>query len=175
MECLIMKFNRLVAFDWSWSARKEAALKRKQANEVARLALFAEEVKSELESVEDIIAARQQQYLIRAQQERNDRAAAWRSARAKLFQLPKEHRLFLRRKWRHSKWITREPHYLADMIHGYIVHGKRPTKFVLESYGELLQPVDYCEVNFVKVKVKVKVKVNVTERKIAQALNYSLF
>ncbi len=148
-----MKFNKLTEMDWYWSGRKEAALKRKYQKQIDATPLFADEIRAEQTPIETVKRQREQAWNDKQLLERVNRAAAWRKARKALFALPKPHRLLIRNMWNLHRWRTHEPHYLADLIHSYVVRGKRPTRLQIERYGDAFQPVDYCSVNLGTVHI----------------------
>ncbi len=173
-----MKFNKLTAIEWRWSGRKEAALKRKYQKQVDATPLFADEIRSEQLPIETVKAQREEAWNTKEANERVNRAAAWRKARKALFALPKSHRLVIRNMWNLHQWRTHEPHYLADLIHGYVVLGKRPTKLQITKYGEAFQPVDYCSVSFGSVRLpspKKATKQGTVQRRVNHEENLSLF
>lgn len=139
--------------EWYWSGRKEAALKRKYQKQIDATPLFADEIKAEQLPIDDVKRQRESAWNDKQVLERKNRAAAWRKARKELFSLPKNHRLLIRNMWNLHRWRTHEPHYLADLLHSYVVLGKRPTKMQIAKYGEAFQPIDYCSVSFASVRV----------------------
>ncbi len=145
--------------EWYWSGRKEAALKRKYQKQIDATPLFADEIKADQLPIDTVKRQRESAWNAKQALERKDRAAAWRRARKALFALPNSHRSLIRNMWNLHQWRTHEPHYLADLIHSYVVLGKRPTKLQIAKYGEAFQPVDYCSVSFGTVRIPVTNKI----------------
>ena len=150
-----MKFNHIVNVEWKWSKHKEAALHRKYQRQVDSAPLFADQIRQEQPSIAVVRDQREQAWKKRYISDRQNRANAWRRARAALFALPAAHRKLIRNMWNLHAWRTHEPHYLANLIHSYIKHGKRPTRLQIEKYGEAFQPVDFCSVDFRITKLPV--------------------
>lgn len=133
-----MKFNRCV---WPrtpahrWSPQRIAAAKRAVTREEAKVqarrdevALFPElaaEHQPRFSNVEErqVIIDRREDWL--TETFRRDRAASWRSARRRYFQLPPIRRAGIRRLWQ-IHFYPLDPAYLATMIQIYTAPGTSP-------------------------------------------------
>lgn len=110
-----MRFSRFGTYAFQDTARKRAAVLRKQRAEREALPLFADQVASEQEPVDDIMSARAAHWTKQQQEDRQRRALEWRRARARLAEYPQPIRGELLAYWQRCKWPA-DPTYLLCML-----------------------------------------------------------
>lgn len=110
-----MRFKRLTRYTFEDTARKRAALARKQRRERESLPLFAEAIAAEQPSADDVMQLRAERAERQQAQDREHRAAEWRRARARLASYPQPLRAQLRTYWQGCGW-TADPSYLLSML-----------------------------------------------------------
>ncbi|UBS33921.1 hypothetical protein LBX01_04685 [Altererythrobacter sp. N1] len=98
------------------TSRKRAAFLTKQRREREALPLFADIIAAGQHSVEEEIARRAEWWPRQQQDRRDERAAVWRKARARLFALPAERRRTIRALWRECPYPA-DPYSFADFLH----------------------------------------------------------
>jgi hypothetical protein len=96
--------------------RKRAAFLRKQRLECEALPLFATQIAAQQHDVDDEMARRTVWWDEREHEQRQQRAARWREARARLFALPETLRRQLRALWRTCPYPA-DPASFADFLH----------------------------------------------------------
>lgn len=96
--------------------RKRAAFLRKQRLEREALPLFSSMVAATQHGVDEEMTRRAEWWSRAQQDRRNERAAQWRRARAKLFALDGELRRLVRALWRSCPYPA-DPASLADLLH----------------------------------------------------------
>lgn len=116
-----MKFNKKQRYGpFEDTNRKRLALARKQRLEREKFPLFADVIKESQPDADCVMAERAVKFENWQQTFRNDRAASWRKARARLFSYGDNIRPVLRRLWDASPY-PKDPVYLLDMLHSYNV------------------------------------------------------
>lgn len=98
------------------TSRKRAAFLTKQRLEREALPLFAGDIAAGQHGVDEEMARRAVWWDERERDQRRQRAARWREARARLFALPDVLRRRVRALWRECPYPG-DPAYLADMLH----------------------------------------------------------
>ncbi|WP_047219480.1 hypothetical protein [Delftia lacustris] len=111
-----MRFSRFGTYSFQDTPRKRAALLRKQRVEREALPLFADQIATEQECVDDVMSARAAWWNNQQQQERAVRAADWRRARNRLAAYRRPIRGELLAYWQRCKWPA-DPTYLLCMLH----------------------------------------------------------
>ncbi|HFI9381038.1 TPA: hypothetical protein ACGSTL_001192 [Vibrio parahaemolyticus] len=142
-----MLFEKMERYPFTWSARREAAVKRRHQRELDNCPLFAESIKASQKSVEDERALLESQWIEGERRERDYEAKLWRKARAIYFSLPLAHRVAIQALWRGNKFRRKTGLYFADFMTRWKM-GKRPDKFQIEKYGLQEIELDYCSVSF---------------------------
>lgn len=99
-----MRFTRYFNGDYSDTALKRAAAKRRQLKERASLPLFAEQVKATQPSIDTIMEARAIDFLQALKRDRKRTADKWLCARYLLRKLPTADAQMLRDYWQLCKW-----------------------------------------------------------------------
>jgi hypothetical protein len=107
------------------TSRKRAAFERKQRLECEALPLFAEMIGERQHSVDEEMARRHIWWDEREREQRAQRAARWRKARARLFELPDRLRRTVRDLWRSCPYPA-DPTYLLDLLHQIAVRRVDP-------------------------------------------------
>lgn len=98
------------------TSRKRAAFKRKQRLEREALPLFAEMIAAGQHNVDEEMARRHVWWDEREHEQRVLRAGRWRAARSRLFALPDDLRITVRKLWRGCPYPA-DPTYLLDLLH----------------------------------------------------------
>ena len=98
------------------TSRKRAAFLRKQRLEREALPLFAAQIGARQHDVDEEMARRAVWWGDYERDRRNERAARWRQARARLFALDDRLRLTVRELWRTCPYPA-DPASFADMLH----------------------------------------------------------
>lgn len=98
------------------TSRKRAAFLRKQRLERETLPLFAAQIGARQHGVDEEKARRAEWWDDYERDRRNQRAARWREARARLFALDDALRLTIRKLWRTCPYPA-DPASFADMLH----------------------------------------------------------
>jgi len=96
--------------------RKRAAFLRKQRREREALPLFADAIAAGQHDVDEEMARRHVWWIDREHEQRRQRAARWREARARLFALPAPLRRKVRALWRACPYPA-DPASFADFLH----------------------------------------------------------
>lgn len=111
-----MRFARAIApTDFCWTARKEAALRRKQRLEREALPLFATEVAAAQPTIDEVRATRERGWAKSETDERQRRAAWWRRARRALRALPEAERAACLASWNVSR-CSAGPEYFGNHV-----------------------------------------------------------
>lgn len=139
-----MKFERTIKTSFYWSNRRAAAVKRRQAREIEKMGLFAEEMQKALPSVEQERDAIEQCFELNTKHDRDFTAQQWPKARKAFYSLPVAHRLAIKILWDNNKWIPKKAHYFASLVHDWTVKGWRPNRLQTHKYGLQDAPIDYC-------------------------------
>lgn len=119
-----MRFDRRGKAQWSWTARKAAAAKRKQLRERAAFPLLAP-LLPPAESMESIAGRRIAQAAASEAQARATLALEWRRARARLNALPPDLRARTYARWQKAG-CPGSPEYLADYVSQAWRTGREP-------------------------------------------------
>lgn len=98
------------------TSRKRAAFLTKQRREREALPLFADMVAATQHSVEEEMARRAEWWPRQQQDRRDERAAVWREARARLFAFPTDRRRTIRALWRDCPYPA-DPYSFAGFLH----------------------------------------------------------
>jgi hypothetical protein len=98
------------------TSRKRAAFKRKQRLEREALPLFADMIAAGQHSVDEEMTRRHIWWDEREREQRTLRAARWREARRRLFDLPDDRRGTVRNLWRTCPYPA-DPAYLLALLH----------------------------------------------------------
>ena len=98
------------------TSRKRAAFVTKQRREREALPLFADMIAARQHSVDEEMAHRARWWPEQQQRLRDERAAVWRRARARLFEFPAAKRKTIRRTWRDCPYPA-DPYGFADFLH----------------------------------------------------------
>ncbi len=114
-----MRFARLEHHAYEATARKSAAILRRQKRERDALPLFADLVASEQLPVDVEHEQRRQRWESYHLQERARRVRDWRRARSELRNFPSPERERLTWYWNHHRWFPAVPSYLLSALHMY--------------------------------------------------------
>lgn len=98
------------------TSRKRAAFVRKQRREREALPLLSDMIAATQHSVDEEMARRAVWWPEQQQRMRDERAAVWRRARARLFEFPDPVRRSIRRAWGDCPYPA-DPHSFADLLH----------------------------------------------------------
>lgn len=98
------------------TSRKRAAFLTKQRREREALPLFADMIASGQHGVDEEMSRRADWWPRQQQDRRDERAAVWRKARARLFAFPADRRRTIRALWRECPYPA-DPHSFADFLH----------------------------------------------------------
>ncbi|OQX14071.1 MAG: hypothetical protein BWK73_10455 [Thiothrix lacustris] len=112
-----MKFKKappLHTYIYVPTFRKIAAYERKIKQAQAANPLIADHVAAEFAPVSQVMSDRARQSIKQEQAWRNQRAAQWVKARARLRASPCKDEVY--HKWQTRRWITRNPVDLLDMV-----------------------------------------------------------
>jgi len=113
-----MRFKRWPRYGWSDTPRKRAALRRKQRLEREALPLLADIVAEQQPDEDAVMAERAAKWLQWEADDRRQRAARWRQARARLNTYGNNVRRSLIAAWNDAPYPA-DPGYLLDMCHRY--------------------------------------------------------
>lgn len=113
-----MRFDRFGFYEFRDTYRKRRAFLRKQAKEVERYPLFAEQVIAEQIDVDTEMAQRQAIWKREHTAARAQRAFKWRQARVALAAFPEEERQALLSYWQRCS-CPAAPEYLLSVLHAY--------------------------------------------------------
>lgn len=108
------KWPRPTAYEAT--SRKRAAFVHKQRRERQALPLFSDMIARGQRSVEEEMDHRAEWWPRRQQRLRDERAAVWKRARARLFEFPADRRRAIRRAWRDCPYPA-DPYSFADLLH----------------------------------------------------------
>ena len=111
-----MRFIRSTRHPFTDTARKRAALARKQEAERAALPLFAAEIAAGQQSPDDVMQARAAAWAASEARTRQWRADRWRQARREIDAMPTRMRRKLRAAWDGAPYPA-DPVYLLDFLH----------------------------------------------------------
>ena len=111
-----MRFIRSTRHPFTDSARKRAALARKQEAEREALPLFAAEIAASQQSPDDVMQARAAAWAASEARTRQWRADRWREARREIDAMPTRMRRKLRAAWDGAPYPA-DPVYLLDFLH----------------------------------------------------------
>ena len=109
------------------TSRKRAAFLRKQRLEREALPLFADLIAATQRDVDEEMAYRALSWIEAERRQRDQRAVAWRRARAQLFALPDELRQQVRDLWRTCPYPA-DPASFADYLHQIAVGRLDPNR-----------------------------------------------
>lgn len=113
-----MRFTRARRVEgYTETARKRAAVLISQRRQREKLPLFAPLIAEEQPSVDDVIAQRHAYWPVAQQKRRDERAAAWREARAAVFALPDDIRRPFLIYWNTHRWLPGDASYLVSALH----------------------------------------------------------
>ena len=98
------------------TARKRAALIRKQRLEREALPLFSDQIAVQQPTVDEVMHDRGSDWMDAQRDRRKERAARWRGARRRLFALESTLRVAIRVLWRTCPYPA-DPSYFADLLH----------------------------------------------------------
>lgn len=113
-----MRFKHWQHDEFTDTPRKRSALRRKQRLEREALPLFAEQIREEQPSEDEVMKARGEDWAVREANMRSRRAQDWRKARGKLDAMPKRTRSILRKAWNCAPYPA-DPGYLLGFLHSY--------------------------------------------------------
>lgn len=102
---------------FTWTPRKEAAARRSLERQALALPLFAEQIRAEQPSVEEIRSRRAAAWIESEKVWRKRHADNWREARRRLRCLVPELRVVFIQYWDNHRWLPHEPLYLMSLIH----------------------------------------------------------
>jgi hypothetical protein len=114
-----MRFKRWPRSDYEATARKSAAILRKQRLECAAYPLFADQIAAEQPDVQHVHAQRAMRWRRSEARDRAWRAGRWRKARAWLNRYPEGTRVQLLDFWNRHRWFPADPSYLLMMLNMY--------------------------------------------------------
>lgn len=113
-----MKFNRWPhSTPYEVTPRKLSAIVRKQRLERESAPLFADMIAEHQPTVAEVVEQRTDAYARWQQESRNNRAASWRKARARLAKYGDNVRPVIRQLWNDAPYPA-DPVYLLDFLHG---------------------------------------------------------
>lgn len=113
-----MRFKPWPRHAFTDTARKRAALRRKQRQERDTLPLFADQIAEEQPSEDQVMKERAEQWEAQELRDRSGRAKKWREARRLIDALPDEERHAVRRAWDCAPYPA-DPSYLLSVLHSY--------------------------------------------------------
>lgn len=142
-----MLFEKMDRYPFTWSGRREAAIKRRHKRELDSCPLFVDSIKANQKTVEEERAILESRWLEGELRGRDYEAKLWRKARAIYFSLPLPHRVAIQALWRGNKFRRKTGLYFADFMTRWEM-GKRPDRFQIEKYGLQEVELDYCSVTF---------------------------
>lgn len=131
-----MRFKRSTRHPFTDTARKRAALRRKQRLEREALPLLAELVAEAQPTEDEVMEARAITWAATEARARAYRAEKWRLARARLAALSSNERAILRHAWNGAPYPA-DPVYLLDFLYGYTVG-----RFTLDNLPFTPTPTD---------------------------------
>ncbi|MGZ3218445.1 hypothetical protein [Paracoccus sp. T5] len=115
-----MRFKRQARHEFTDTARKRAALRRKQQRERNALPLFAEQIAAEQPAENDVMEARALAWAASEVRSRAYRASKWIEARRRLSAFSANEAAVLRHAWNCAPYPA-DPVFLLDFLHGYAV------------------------------------------------------
>lgn len=113
-----MRFRRQEHYEFTDTARKRAAVVRKQARECEALPLFAEQIAATQPAVENVMRDRAEAFARWEGNQRTQRASDWRRARRVLGEYQGAERAALVAYWNACRWPA-DPVYLLCMLNMY--------------------------------------------------------
>ncbi|TRW92854.1 hypothetical protein FNJ84_20845 [Paracoccus sp. M683] len=111
-----MRFIKSTHHPFTDTARKRAALVRKQKAEREAMPLFAAEIAAGQRSPDDVMQARAVSWAVSQARRRQWRAERWRQARREIDAMPKNMRRKVRAAWDGAPYPA-DPVYLLDFLH----------------------------------------------------------
>ena len=111
-----MRFIKSTRHPFTDTARKRAALVRKQKAEREALPLFADEIAASQESPDDVMQGRAETWAASEARRRQWRAERWQQARREIDAMPKNMRRKVRAAWDGAPYPG-DPVYLLDFLH----------------------------------------------------------
>ncbi len=111
-----MRFIKSTRHPFTDTARKRAALARKQRAERDALPLFAAEIAAGQRSPDDVMQARAVSWAVSQARRRQWRAERWRQARREIDAMPPRMRRKVRAAWDGAPYPA-DPVYLLDFLH----------------------------------------------------------
>lgn len=113
-----MRFRRQQHYEFNDTAKKRAAVERKQAREREAFPLFADQIGASQPPVENVMRERAEAFARWEGNERTQRAFDWRRARRVLREYEGEERAALVAYWNACRWPA-DPVYLLCMLNMY--------------------------------------------------------
>jgi hypothetical protein len=113
-----MRFKPWPRHAFTDTARKRAALRRRQRKEQEALPLFAEQIAEEQPTEDQVMKERAEQWEAQEVRDRGGRAKKWREARRLIDALPDDERSAVRRAWDCAPYPA-DPSYLLSVLHSY--------------------------------------------------------
>ncbi|WP_299913076.1 hypothetical protein [uncultured Paracoccus sp.] len=111
-----MRFIKSTRHPFTDSARKRAALIRKQKTEREAMPLFAAEIAADQRSSDDVMQTRAENWAASEARRRQRRAERWRQARREIDAMPPRMRRKVRAAWDGAPYPA-DPVYLLDFLH----------------------------------------------------------
>ena len=111
-----MRFLRSARHPFTDTARKRAALARRQTADREALPLFAAEIAARQKSPDDVMQARANAWAAQEARSRQRRADQWRRARRLIDAMPPRQRRRVRAAWNAAPYPA-DPVYLLDFLH----------------------------------------------------------
>lgn len=111
-----MRFIKSTRHPFTDTARKRAALARKQKAEREAMPLFADEIAANQRSPNDVMRARAEAWAVSEARTRKWRAERWRQARREIDAMPPRMRRKVRVAWDGAPYPA-DPAYLLDFLH----------------------------------------------------------
>lgn len=114
-----MRFKRYGVVPFRDTARKRAAALRRQQRERDALPLFADQVASMQQPIDEEMEVRRGAWDAQQIRTRRSRAEQWRMVRARLRAYPSAVRVQLLAYWNGHRYLPGDPEYLACVMHSY--------------------------------------------------------
>ncbi len=114
-----MRFARSPKSDFSDTARKRAALARKQEAERARYPLLSDHVAAEQPTADEAMAQRAARWDASTRNRRSFLARVWRENRRRLFAIPQAERRRVLAYWNTHRWFPGEAVHFAGFLRLY--------------------------------------------------------
>lgn len=114
-----MRFIRRPRCEYAVTDRKRAAAVRLHRRQRDKLPLLAPLIAETQPSIDRLMATRVASWIVLEQKGRDHRASQWRRGRALLDQHEPATRRALLEYWNGHRWLTGDPVYLLDLLHGF--------------------------------------------------------